>query len=41
MSGNAEWVDVGAADELSQHPLQRVTVNRMPLALSCRIGDAP
>ena len=34
MATGEEWIDIGAADELSRQPLQRITVRRMPLAVS-------
>jgi hypothetical protein len=34
MAGNEDWVDIGAADELSRLSVQRVLARRLPLAIS-------
>jgi nitrite reductase/ring-hydroxylating ferredoxin subunit/multimeric flavodoxin WrbA len=39
MNPSEDWVDIGASDELSQRPVQRITVRRNPLALSFRGGQ--
>jgi nitrite reductase/ring-hydroxylating ferredoxin subunit/multimeric flavodoxin WrbA len=35
---NAEWIDVGNAEELDQRPLQQVHLGKKPIALSCQDG---
>ncbi len=38
MAGEQNWVDVGAVDDLTAAPLQRITAGGRPLALSWRDG---
>jgi nitrite reductase/ring-hydroxylating ferredoxin subunit len=38
MSAGEDWVDIGAAEELSRSPVQRVLARRVPLALSFQNG---
>jgi multimeric flavodoxin WrbA/nitrite reductase/ring-hydroxylating ferredoxin subunit len=38
MSEQEDWVDLGAADELSRQPVQRVLARRIPMALSYKDG---
>jgi nitrite reductase/ring-hydroxylating ferredoxin subunit/multimeric flavodoxin WrbA len=38
MSPVEDWVDIGASDELSQRPVQRIVARRNPLALSFQGG---
>ncbi|MBL8727378.1 MAG: NAD(P)H-dependent oxidoreductase [Planctomycetes bacterium] len=35
---DAEWIDVGSADELGRRPLQQVHLGKKPIALSCQDG---
>jgi multimeric flavodoxin WrbA/nitrite reductase/ring-hydroxylating ferredoxin subunit len=35
---DAEWIDVGSAEELGQRPLQQVHLGKKPIALSCQGG---
>ncbi len=39
MADVESWVDLGAAEELSQCSLRKVTANGAPLALSCKDGE--
>ncbi|HEY1503940.1 MAG TPA: Rieske 2Fe-2S domain-containing protein, partial [Stellaceae bacterium] len=38
MAESEDWVDIGATEELSRLPVQRVIARRLPLALSFRDG---
>jgi len=38
MAADDNWVDIGAADELSKTPLRRITIQNRDLAISCKDG---
>jgi len=38
MAADNNWVDIGAADELSNTPLRRITIQNRDLAISCKDG---
>jgi multimeric flavodoxin WrbA/nitrite reductase/ring-hydroxylating ferredoxin subunit len=38
MAADDNWVDIGAAEELAQTPLRRMTVQNRELAISCKDG---